>query len=158
MGAPAGEQGVPGRDLQVSHRIAWTLGAGALLVVAGASLLLWSNHRATVPAAPAAVALGHKVTVEVLNTTGAPGVARLARDVVRHAGLDVVYFGSADPKLRGQVQSEVLVRRGDTTGVGRIVEAIGPVVVTDAPDSTREVDLTLRIGTEYLQRATVSRP
>ncbi len=99
------------------------------------------------------VPLGHKVTVEVLNTTAASVHSRVARDMVRHAGLDVVYFGSAEAALRMVVrQSEVLVRRGDTTGVGRIVEAIGPVVVTDAPDRGREVDLTLLIGTDYLKR------
>jgi hypothetical protein len=158
MDAAAGKHCVPGRDMPVSGRIAWTLGASALVVVAGAGFLLWSRHQATVTLAPAAVPLGHKVTVEVLNTTTAPGIARVARDVVRHGGLDVVYFGSAEAKLRGRAQSEVLVRRGDTTGVGRIIEVIGPVVVTDAPDRSRDVDLTLLIGTDYLKRATASRP
>ena len=57
-----------------------------------------------------------------------------------------------------RVRNEVLVRRGDTTGVGRIIEAIGPAVVTDAPDRGREVDLTLLVGSDYLRRATASRP
>ena len=158
MDAATGEHCVPGLDLQVSNRIDWTLGVSALVVLAGASFLLWSHHHAMVLMVPAPVALNHKVTVEVLNTTTAPGIARVARDVVRHAGLDVVYFGSAGEKLRDRAQTEVLVRRGDTTGVGRIVAAIGPVVVTDAPDLAREVDLTILLGTDYLQRATPSRP
>jgi hypothetical protein len=123
---------------------------GALLVAGcGVVLLLRSHHAPTANPLSARAALPHRVTVEVLNTTRAVGVARAVRDLVRRAGLDVVYFGGADTAQRGRTHNEVLVRRGDTTGVGRILEALGQGVVTDAPDRTREVDLTVLIGTDW---------
>jgi hypothetical protein len=37
----------------------------------------------------------------------------------------------------------VLVRRGDTTGAGRVAEVFGSIDLVDAPDARRLVDLTV---------------
>jgi hypothetical protein len=97
--------------------------------------------------------LPRNVTVEVLNSGGNLGAARVGVLLLRHARLDVVYFGNADSAHSGRVRNQVLVRRGDTTGVGRVIEALGAAEVVDAPDRTRLVDLTVLLGKEFAAAA-----
>jgi len=140
---------------------AWQwLGVAAVVVMAaGVTWALLRGGRSTAANQPATrTELPRRVTVEVLNSTRMPGVARVATALLRGAGLDVVYFGGADTTLRGRAHNEVLVRRGDTTGVGRIIAALGHASVIDAPDPTREVDLTVVIGTDYAQSKPAPRP
>jgi len=99
--------------------------------------------------------LPRKVTVEVLNSGGNVGAARLGMLILRRARLDVVSFGNADSAQSGRLRNQVLVRRGDTTGVGRVIEALGAAEVIDAPDSTRLVDLTVLLGKEFASAASV---
>lgn len=99
--------------------------------------------------------LPRKVTVEVLNSGGNVGAARLGMLALRRARLDVVSFGNADSAQSGRIRNQVLVRRGDTTGVGRVIEALGTADVIDAPDSTRLVDLTVLLGKEFASAASV---
>jgi hypothetical protein len=101
--------------------------------------------------------LPRKVTVEVLNSGGNVGAARVGMLVLRHARLDVVYFGNADSAQSGHARNQVLVRRGDTTGVGRVIEALGTAEIIDAPDAARLVDLTVLLGKEFAP-ATGGRP
>lgn len=138
-------------------RSRWLLAGGAaLLLVAGEA---WTGLRAHRPAAisqlPSRTELPRRVTVEVRNATGVPGIARIATIELRHAGLDVVYFDNADGAVE---HTEVLVRRGDTTGAGLAVEALGRGVVIAAPDSARMVDLTILVGPDYLKSVSVPRP
>jgi hypothetical protein len=104
---------------------------------------------------PAMADLPRKVTVEVLNSGGNVGAARLGMLLLRRARLDVVNFGNADSAQSGRIRNQVLVRRGDTTGVGRVIEALGAAEVIDAPDSTRLVDLTVLLGKEFASAASV---
>lgn len=104
---------------------------------------------------PAMADLPRKVTVEVLNSGGNVGAARLGMLVLRRARLDVVSFGNADSAQSGRIRNQVLIRRGDTTGVGRVIEALGNAEVIDAPDSTRLVDLTVLLGKEFAPAASV---
>ena len=93
--------------------------------------------------------LPRRVQVEVLNAGRVPGAGRVAMLLLRHAGLDVVQSGNADSIFRGLERSRIVVRRGDTTGVGRIIEALGGADVIDAPDTTRLVDLSVFVGKNF---------
>ena len=53
---------------------------------------------------------GVRVTVEVLNASGRPGLARVGTRVLRQAGIDVVNFGTAATTLDS---TQILVRRGE---------------------------------------------
>jgi hypothetical protein len=92
------------------------------------------------------------VTVEVQNGGDVPGAARDAALRLRRARLDVVAWGNAPESLKDTqtTRIRVLVRRGDTTGAGRVAEVFGDAEVIDAPDERRLVDLTVvvprRIG------------
>ena len=88
-----------------------------------------------------------RVVVEVLNPGKQVGVARTATVRLRQQGLDVVYFGNlADTSLAKRERSLIYVRRGDTTGVGRVIAAIGDADVIDRADATRLVDLSVMLG------------
>ena len=145
--------------MRLTARPRWWLGSGVLLLAAGLTwALLHAYQTAAASRLPTRAELPHRVTVEVLNSTKVPGIARVGMLALRHAGLDVVYFGNADSALSGRQQSQVLVRRGDTTGVGRIIEALGQAVVIDAPDRARVVDLTVLIGADYVLAKPATRP
>lgn len=94
--------------------------------------------------------LPHRVTVEVLNAGNTVGAARIATARLRRGGLDVVSFRNAGPEERDStlLGPLVLVRRSDTTGVGRIREVLGPVEVHDLPDPRPLVDLTVIVGSD----------
>jgi hypothetical protein len=88
-----------------------------------------------------------RVVVEVLNATGATGLARGATRRLRDAGLDVVYFGS---DTTGTLDStEVLLRRGDVAAAERVRRALGAGRVRPAPEPSRLVDVTVRLGADY---------
>jgi hypothetical protein len=93
-------------------------------------------------------ALPRRVTVQVRNAGGHDGGARAATLQLRAGGLDVVLFDDAPPALRDPVRRthRILVRRGDTLGVGRIIELLGPAEVEEAPDASVLVDLTVLVA------------
>jgi len=96
------------------------------------------------------------VVAEVLNTTRAVGLARAATRVLRDAGIDVVYFGSdtgaaADSTL-------VLLRRGNVMAATRVARALGVGAVRQAPDSSRLVDVTVRLGGDFAARLAAHGP
>ena len=131
-------------------RRALIVGAGVVLVGAFAVVMLKVAPRPGpsglhVEWAP----LPHRVRVEVLNASGQPGAARIGRLLLQHAGLDVVQSGTADSANRGSLANRILVRLGDTVGVGRIVEALGGAEVVLQPDSNRIVDLTVILGRNF---------
>jgi hypothetical protein len=124
--------------------------AGVVLV--GVALLWWWPR----PVAPVATLppvgadlppLPHRVTVQVLNGTR---VGQLAASVgmgeLRRLGLDVVSSGNATAAQREAGVTLVLVRRGDTTGVGRILARFPKAIVRDEPMPSLLVDLTVVLG------------
>jgi hypothetical protein len=123
----------------------------SVLAFAGLVTVAWrATHRGGEASAESGLertwqSLPRIVTVEVHNGGGTPGAARDAALRLRRARLDVVAWGNAPVNLRdtttGQVR--VLVRRGDTTGTGRVAEVFGNVEVIEAPDPRRLVDLTV---------------
>lgn len=89
-----------------------------------------------------------RVEVEVLNTTSAVGQARAATRRLRDAGLDVVYFGGdAGPVLDS---TQILVRRGSAASGARVRKALGVGGVRVLADSTRLVDVTVRLGRDFV--------
>lgn len=108
--------------------------------------------RAEPHAAPAIGAArgGPRLTVEVLNASGRPGLARQGTLALRDAGLDVVAFGTADTTVDTTM---VLVRRGNREAGERVLEAIGQARLRMAPDSIPRVDVTVLLGKNYSYRS-----
>ncbi len=122
------------------------------LALALLAIVVWRPR----PALPAAALmprtadlapLPHRVLVQVLNGTR---VGQLAASVgmseLRRLGLDVVSSGNATAAQREAGTTLVLVRRGDTTGVGRILERFPKAIVRDEPMPSLLVDLTVVLG------------
>lgn len=130
----------------------WWVGGAVVLVLTGFGLR-WLLSRTATPPAIASVRvwepLSRRVVVEVLNSGKVVGAGRAGMLLLRRAGLDVVYLANADSGLAGRVRNQVLVRRGDTAGVGRAVEALGDAEVIQLSDSTRLVDLTVLLGKRF---------
>lgn len=125
------------------------VGLAAALVVGG--VVFGALHRQA-PRASGVVAvdsLPRHVRVEVMNSAAPLGAAGRATTLLRHGGLDVVLLTNAPSALRGRRDNEILVRRGDTTGVGRIIDVLGAARVTDATDSSRLVELTVLLGSAF---------
>lgn len=135
----------------VVHR--WRLAGAVLLLVA---VTLWLRRPAKLargaaaPLPDAAIdlpALPRRVTVQVLNGTRIPRLAAaLGMGQLRRVGLDVVSSGDATDEQRAAGVTLVLVRRGDTTGVGRVLLLYPKAVVRDEPRATLLVDLTVVLG------------
>ena len=87
----------------------------------------------------------HRVTVEVLNGSGRPGLARVATRVLRQQGLDVVYLGNG-PAVDS---TTVLVRRGDEAAGKQVRRALDQGRLKLARDSTRHVDVSVLLGPDY---------
>jgi hypothetical protein len=92
-----------------------------------------------------------RVVVEVLNATGNAGLARVATGRLRDAGFDVVYYASDTSRTLDSTQ--VLVRRGEARNAELVREALGVGLVGSAPDPGRLVDVTVRIGADFLPLA-----
>ena len=133
------------------------IGRGRLVVLvivavglAGAIFAAWFRV-AHAPAAGGGRAIPgetDRIQVEVLTTTAAVGEARAATRRLRDAGLDVVYFGGdAGPALDS---TQILVRRGNAAAGTRVRRALGVGGVRAAPDSTRLVDVTVRLGRDLV--------
>ena len=120
--------------------------AWGIVVAAGVAACRAQPH--ATPAIGAARG-GPRVTVEVLNASGRPGLARQGTLALREAGLDVVAFGTADTTLDTTM---VLVRRGDREAGERVVEAIGHGRLRMAADSIPRVDVTVLLGKNYSVR------
>jgi len=133
-------------------RIWWVGGVIAVILSAlAASLLLMPRPvPADVNSVRVWAPLSRRVVVEVLNSGKAPGAGRAGMLLLRRAGLDVVSLANADSALSGRVRNQVIVRRHDTTGVGRVVEALGDAEILEAADSSRLVDLTVLLGRRFL--------
>jgi LytR cell envelope-related transcriptional attenuator len=87
------------------------------------------------------------ILVEVLNASGRSGDARLATRLLRHAGIDVVYFGNAAEN--GLDSTRIIVRRG-SAHVGQKVRAIlrqGRIEIE--LDSTKLLDVSVLLGADF---------
>jgi hypothetical protein len=134
---------------------------GTLLVLAlialGLVLAAFATwFRARAPAGPAGAARAvpgerDRVVVEVFNTTRAVGLARAATQRLRDGGLDVVGFGSDTGAVLDSTQ--VLVRRGPLEAGTRVARVLRAGVARSVPDAGRLVDVTVRLGRDFLARS-----
>lgn len=91
-------------------------------------------------------AQAERVVVEVLNTSDAVGLARLATGRLRDGGIDVVSYGSDT----GNVDTtQILVRRGDPANGAKVRRVLGTGAVRMAADPSRLVDVTVRLGRDF---------
>ena len=97
-----------------------------------------------------ATAGGPRVTVEVLNASGRPGLARQGTLSLRDAGIDVVAFGTADTTSDTTI---VLVRRGNRDAGERVADALGGAAIRMAPDSLPRVDVTVWLGRNWTSKS-----
>ena len=92
---------------------------------------------------------GTHITVEVLNASGRPSLARAGTRVLRQAGIDVVFFGNAGPAV-GILDSTRIVMRRTTAGTGeRIREALQAGRVVVELDSARLLDASVLLGADF---------
>lgn len=132
---------------------AWFLAASGLLVGG----LVVGAHLFDEPAADPARSLEgtpteppatwDRIRVEVLNAGGVQGMAGRARDHLRDAGFDVVFYGNAASFDRDT--TVVLARTGSAGAARAVAGRLGVEHVEAAPDSTRFVDVTVLLGTDW---------
>ena len=96
---------------------------------------------------PAIPAAWDRVRVEVLNGGGVAGVAGRARDLLREAGFDVVYFGNASSF--GTDVSVILDRGQDESVATAVGAALGIPEVVQEENPSRLVDVTVLLGTDW---------
>lgn len=94
-----------------------------------------------------ALRVAERVRVEVLNGGGTPGAARAATDVLRDAGFDVVAFQNA--QNFADRPSVVIDRVGRPALARRVAGALGLDTVESEPDSTRLLEVTVILGTDW---------
>jgi len=132
---------------QPPSRFGRALGAVALLLLVGggAWALLRPRAGARRPEVRVPEQLG--ITVEVLNGSGRRGLARVATRALRQEGFDVLFFGTAEDSV---ALTEVLARRGDSLVAERVARALGVGRVRVARDTLLRLDVTVRLGLDYL--------
>src|SRR5207302_1581751 len=99
-------------------------------------------------------------TVEVLNASGTPGLAKVGTRMLRRAGIDVLTYGNAPETVGALDSTRIVVRRG-TEEVGRRVRrALGLGRVVVQLDSARLLDASvLRAPDKHgLQRHAATQP
>ena len=92
---------------------------------------------------------GDRVTVEVLNASGKPGLAKMATRVLRDAGVDVVYFGNGPANLGTLDSTRILVRRGPADIGERLRRALRAGTVVLQRDPTRLLDASVLLGADF---------
>jgi hypothetical protein len=88
-----------------------------------------------------------RIRVEVLNAGGVPGMAARARDHLRSAGFDVVYYGNHEAFDREV--TAVLDRAGKPEAARLVAGVFGVEEPEHAPDTTRLVDVTVLLGRSW---------
>ena len=80
----------------------------------------------------------------MLNGTDVDGLARATTQLLRAGGIDVVYFGTASSDTFAATQ--ILVRRGDTTGAVNVLRILGLGMLVVDEDSELLLDVTVYLG------------
>lgn len=87
------------------------------------------------------------ITVEVLNASGRSGDARAGTRLLRHAGIDVVYFGNAAES--GLATTRIIVRRGSARVGEQVRAALGTGRIEIQLDSGRLLDASVLLGSDF---------
>jgi len=95
---------------------------------------------------------GERITVEVLNATARPGLARAGTRLLRRAGIDVVALGNAPAVAPDLDSTRLVVRRGSTARAERVRRALGVGTIVVERDSTRLLDVTVLLGADFTPR------
>jgi len=95
---------------------------------------------------------GPHITVEVLNASGRPGLARTGTRLLREGGIDVVFFGNAGAAVGTLDSTRIIVRRGSGDAGERVraVLQLGQVAVER--DSARLLDVSVLLGRDFAPR------
>lgn len=89
-----------------------------------------------------------RILVEVLNSSGAGGLARRATFLLRDRGFDVVGWGN-DPKGR-RSQTVILDYTNKPEAAERLARVLGGAAIERSKDTLdRGIDLTVRLGSKY---------
>lgn len=124
----------------------------ALAVALVAMLVLWrarspESGQSFVTESPGTVApAGVRIRVEVINTTRTRGLARRATFALRDAGFDVVRF-TTDTARRDSTL--VLDRVGRADWAALVAKALGGARVASRPDSSRYLDVSVLLGSDW---------
>lgn len=89
---------------------------------------------------------GTRIRVEVLNATRTRGLARRATMHLRDRGFDVVFTANA-AELRDSTL--VIDRTGHADWAALVARALGGAPVSQQPDSSRYVDVTVLVGASW---------
>ena len=105
-----------------------------------------SAHQATAVDSSVRAPDGVRIKVEVLNATRNRGVARRVTLYLRDRGFDVVAMGNS-----GRLQSNTVVldRSKHPEWAGLIAKALRADSTLERPDSSRYLDATVLIGTDW---------
>ncbi|MGQ0647526.1 MAG: LytR C-terminal domain-containing protein [Gemmatimonadaceae bacterium] len=127
--------------------------AVAMVVAALAMAAWWVWRRDRSPGSPTVapvlapvVPSGVRVRVEVLNASAVRGLARRATLYLRDMGFDVVRFDNDNSRRDTTL---VLDRTGHPEWARLASGALGGAPVESRPDSSRFVDLTILLGTNW---------
>lgn len=123
------------------------------LVLAGAGVVAWKYYRGRTTTGGAAEAAsieplappGVRVKVEVLNATKVRGLARKATFYLRDRGFDVVAMGTA----REQRETTLVLDRSDHPSWAALVGRAFNAKVEARPDSSRYLDVTVLLGSDW---------
>lgn len=127
--------------------------AGALL---GSGLLEWGSRQLGTPTDPAGMSpessssLGmerERVSVEVLNGSGATGAAARVSNRLRDMGFDVKTFGNA--RNPNNERSVLLDRSGREGATQSIADSLGGVPIRGDPAPELYLDATLILGPDW---------
>ena len=91
---------------------------------------------------------GVRVRVRVLNTTNTRGLARRVTNYIRDLGFDVVEYGNADTDDKRAVTT-VIVHTGNMDWAKRLAKGLETDSIETDSDSSRYVDLTVLIGSNW---------
>jgi len=105
-----------------------------------------SAHQATAVDSSVRAPNGVRIKVEVLNATRNRGVARRVTLYLRDRGFDVVAMGNS-----GRLQSNTVVldRSKHPEWAGLIAKALRADSTLERPDTSRYLDATVLIGTDW---------
>ncbi len=130
----------------VKTAIVVLVGIGAVVLL-GSAIGQWVPEDTADAGQPLLSRGAERVTVDVLNAGGVPGMARTATDHLRGAGFDVVSVGNA--ASFDQDSTVVIDRIGNLPKAAAVAAALGVRSVTSEPDSNLFVDVTVRLGAEW---------
>ncbi len=92
---------------------------------------------------------GRRVTVEVLNASGRPGLAKIGTRILRRAGIDVLTFGNAPDSIGTLDSTRIVVRRGSSAVGERLRNALGVGRVVVELDGRRLLDASVLLGADF---------